>query len=290
MIKTADEILIKYAALFDDFPVPPPELPRPEDLVVSKPKETTDLPKDSPSAYPMPIPVPKKPFDEDELNRLDEELEALKVQNPIVPAKTEKKPLSVRDTEEEPPMGTAEWAAKHHTQEFLKGVKQPWRGWIRDPANWPLVEKTMSKLVEEHPEHYFAWDLHRRQELLPWLYPAGKKLIEVDPMIALMKEIWRFRELRDMQTELWKRVMDREINRSSHDPKSSGQMFPGRILNNMRHLAGEIADTDPEFYLDYIAGKPITTEQFDQKAKRVWKDKIDLGKAEEIKSKHKTKF
>lgn len=290
MFKTADEILIKYAASFDDFPVPPPEPPKPEDLIVPAPKE---LPKEESEPHktnlPIPIPLPKKVLTKEDLEQIDKELEELGVGHTSSPKKEEKKPLSMRDVDD-PPMGTAEWAAKHHTQEFLKGVKQPWRGWIRDPANWPLVERTMNQLVEEHPEHYFSWDLHRRQELLPWLYPAGKKLIEVDPMMALMKEIWRFRELRDLQTELWKKVIEKEIQRSSQDPQSSGQLFPGRILNNMRHLAGEIADTDPEFYLDYIAGKPVTTEQFDEKAKRVWKEKLDLGKAEEAKLKYKTKL
>lgn len=262
MLKALDEILIKYAASFDDFPIPAPIPPKKEDLEVIVPiAPEKDI---SEQKLPAPISLPQ-------ISR----------------------PLSQRDIKEEgpgPQVGTPEWAAKEHTQEFLKGTKQPYRGWIRDPRNKALTVKTMDKLVRDHPEDYFSWDLNRRLELLPWLYPAGKGLIEKNPTAALMKEIWRFRELRDLQTELWKGVMEQQINRTVDDPQSRVQVFPGDLFNKMRKLAGEIAASDPEFYLLYIEGKKLSTPQFDELAKRVMKEKEDLGKAEPVKLPFKTKF
>ena len=259
MLTALNEILAKYAASFDDFPVLAPEPPKPEDLVSIKPTQSED---DTGQKLPIPIPLPAKP-------------------------------LSQRDTKEddiEPQTGTPEWSAKYHTQEFLKGVKQPYRGWIRDPRNKVLMIKTMDRLVKDHPGDYFSWDLHRRQELQSWLYPAGKRLIETNPTAALMKEIWRFRELRDLQTELWKGVMEQQINRTVGDSKSGGQVFPGDLFNKMRKLAGEIAASDPEFYLLYIEGKKLSTKQFDELAKRVMSEKEDLGKAKPVKLPFKTKL
>ena len=161
MLKALDEILIKYAASFDDLPVSAPEPPRPGELISIEPTKSEEGQEQK---LPTPIPLP-----------------------------VEHRPLSQRDIEEEipePPVGTPEYDAKHYTQEFLKGTKQPYRGWIRDPKNKGLTIRTMDSLVKDHPEDYFSWDLHRRQELTPWLYPAGKRLIERDPTLALMKEIW----------------------------------------------------------------------------------------------------
>jgi len=261
MLKTLDEILIKYAASFDDLPILAPEPPKFDELTVQPASQK----EDTETKLPTPIPVP-------------------------VPAK--QRPLSQRDTEEEsePSTGTPEWSAKYHTQEFLKGVKQPYRGWIRDPSNRLLVVKTMDKLVRDNPGNYFSWDLHRRLELLPWLYPAGKQLIEKDPTAALMKEVWRFRELRDLQTELWKGVMDQHINRTVGDPTAGVRVFPGDLFNKMRKLAGEIAASDPEFYLLYIEGKKLTTPQFDAMARRVMREKEDLNKARPVRLPFKTKL
>ncbi|MFA5023469.1 MAG: hypothetical protein WC523_00730 [Patescibacteria group bacterium] len=253
MIGIKDEILFKFAALLDKLAIDIPVPPKTEELEVMPPEKSTDLSQTVP-----------------------------------VPLEIKEKPISNRDVE--PKQGTAEWAAKYHTQEFLRGTKQPYRGWIRQPENQTLVKNTMNELVEKSPEDYFAWDLHRRIELKPWLYPAAKALISKDPMIALMKEIYRFDELTDLNTELWKAVLDKQISRSAHDPESKGDVFLNNIFNKMRHLAGRIAVTDPEFYWLYIEGKPVTTKQFDEEAKRVLKQKQELGKSEPVKLKYKTKL
>ena len=219
--------------------------------------------------------------------------QSIQIESPKAPETAAKllKPIEIVNTpKQEPNYGTAEWAAKYHTQEFLKGVKHPYRGFVRDPANKDLVVETMHTLVKTHPADYFAWDLNRRQELQPWLYPAAVTLIKTDPVMALMKEIYRFPELKDLQTELWKAVLDKEISRSAFDPSSSGALFVNTIFNKMRHLAGQIAVSDPEFYRLYIEGKSITTKQFDDEAKRTLKQKEELGKIKPIKLRYKTKL
>ncbi len=248
VLHITDEIIKKFAAIMDDFPVPAPTVPKSEELSSVEP----ELPESKPIDLP--------------------------------------KPISIRDKIDEPSPGTAEWAAKYHTQEFLRGVKQPYRGWIRQPENKALVEQTMEKLVHESPENYFSWDLHRRPELLSWLYPAAVSLIKKDPITALVKEIYRFKELKDLQTDLWKAVLGEEISRSVFDPKSSGKIFQNKLFNQIRHLAGLIAESDPEFYWLYIEGKPITTKQFDETARRILKQKEELGKTKPIKLPYKTKL
>lgn len=253
MLKTTDEIMIKFASFWDDFPVKSPEPPRPEELELVPP---TTLPETN-----------------------------SKILKPI-----EIEPKKDKDIKPELEHGTAEWAAKNFPKEFLKGVKQPYRGFIRDPANVELVRETMDKLVRYRPQNYFDWDLYSRQELRDWLYPAAKALIKKDPIVALMKEIYRFNELKDLNTELWKEVLDKEISRSAFSDKSKGELFVGTIFNKMRHLAGRIATDDPEFYLLYIEGKPVTTKQFDLEARRVMKQKEELGKSEPIQLEHTTKL
>jgi len=190
----------------------------------------------------------------------------------------------------EPEHGSGEWMAKHHPREFLLETKNPYRGWIRDPAYRELTKNIMDSLVDKNPENYFAWNLNRREELKPWLYPAAKSIIQKDSLAALILEIYKFTELQDLNTELWKAVLDKEITRSAFDYKSRGIPFAHKIFNKMRHLAGRIASTDPEFYNLYIEGKPVTTKQFDEEARRVLKQKEDLGKYKPIKLRYKTKL
>jgi hypothetical protein len=243
MIKVADEILQRYASLlsYEDLynKVPVPDVPKTEELELVEHDNTKESEKGDLSPIELPDVVHETQVVE----------------------------------EKEPERGTAEWEAKYHTQEFLKGVKQPYRGWIRDPANKDLVENTMKKLIDENPSAYFSWDLHRRQELKSWLYPAAIALISEDPVEALMKEIYRFSELSGLNTELWKEVMNHEIIRSMTDPSSSGKVFGGKLFNKMRQLAGRIAISDPEFYSMFIEGKPITTKDFDGTAKRMLNQK-----------------
>jgi len=255
MLKTKDEILIKFADILNkDFPIPSPKPPKTEELEIIPPTSALE----SEDKLPRPIEI--------------------------------KQPI-------EPESGTAEWVAKYHPREFLMETQRPYRGWIQNPANAGLVKKVMDDIVAKHPENYFAWKLNRRIELIDWLYPAAKELIKKDPIAALMAEIYRFPGLKDLYTELWKTVLDREISSSlyrsvghdSNDPRS-GEFLGKEIFRKMRHLAGMIAREDPDFYLTFIEGKPVTTPGFDEEARRVIKQKEDLGKFKPISLRHKTKL
>jgi hypothetical protein len=239
MIKTYDEILIKYAASFDDL-VPIPDVPTFGELGTEKPKDS-----DRSTFLPEPLPVPET-----------------------------KKPISARDNDQDSQMGSPEWAAKNHTQAFLLGVKEPYRGFIRDPNNQSLVEKTMNKLVEETPENYFEWKLNRRHELLPWLHRAASNWIDKDPVSALMADIYKTEKLNNLQPKLWEKAMNALISASSTQEQPWAKLFPGHLFNKMRMLAGELAMNHSSFYLDRIAGKTITTKEFDETANRNYRLRI----------------
>jgi len=197
---------------------------------------------------PIDAPAPPKP----------EELETMAPHKALNTETNIPKPI---DVPPEPEHGSAEWMAKNHPREYLLELNHPFRGWIHDPAYKELTKKVMDNLVEKNPEDYFAWKLNRREALKPWLYPAASVLIKKDPIAALILEIYKFTELKDLNTVLWNAVLDKEISRSAFDSKSSGAPFANKIFNKMRHLAGLIAATDPEFYWLYITGKPVTTKQ-----------------------------
>jgi hypothetical protein len=283
MIKTSDEILRIFAGLLDDFPsVPIPKPPKPEEL---KPIETTKEKDDDEKNTPLlPIPIPIPPKDEWESK------EPLSIRDKKPEDIRSQKQISIRDEKEkEPEHGSPEWQAKYHTHEFLRGVYVPWdRYYIDDPIRREeIVSKTMDKLVYDNPENYFEWRLYKKNDLKPWLIPSAVSLIEKDPLDALGKEIWRYGELGPLLKELWVAVFEHEIKRSVKDPQLGGQILPGILRKKIRALAGEIATADPEFYMTYIKGKStdksmgLTTKEFDEKAERVYKQKVQLGDIKE---------
>jgi hypothetical protein len=266
MTLMADEILKIFADILGNLPnIPIPDPPRPEDLNIVNPEESIES-KDEEVKHitPMPIPLP-----------IDESWKP-------------KGPISIRD-EKEIEHGSPEWQAKYHPHEFLRGVYTPWdRYYIDDPTNREaIVSKTMQKLIQDNPQDYFNWHLYKKQDLKAWLIPSAESLIKKDPLDALGKEIWKYGELGPLLKELWKNAFSREIDRTINDPGSSGQVLPGILRKKIRSLAGEIATADPEFYMMYIKGKPtdrntgLTTKEFDEKAERVYNQKLQLGDIKE---------
>ena len=269
MLKTIDEILKKYASYWDDFPVPAPEPPKPEEIVKVKPSipETTGH-----TVLPKPIPLPKQP----------------------------ERPLSKRDMFEK---GSPEWVAENETHKFLTETQQDYqgaKGWINHPGLQGLVAKTMDKLVAEHPEQYFQWKLNMKLKLQPWLYDAAKSLIEKDPTTALYERIYRFPELagtkRDMSFDgmkmpatlnaklFWdvRNLMVKEL--AAKDKLINEKVFDEMMLRKMRQLTGVLAKTDPEFYHMFIEHLPITTKKFVGQMERV------RNPSDDIKLKNKTKL
>ena len=177
---------------------------------------------------------------------------------------------------EDPHPDSPEYMAQHYTQEYLRGVDKPYRGFARDPQNDHITKATMDRLVAVEPENYFAWGLRRRQELKAWMVPAAEALIDRDPYTALMKGIYnQGEEIKHLLPKLWSDVLNAELNRAAET--ETGKFFPGMMFNRMKSLAGEIARTNPQFYIDEIAekgiGRKFRTTQFDNWASNALRDK-----------------
>ena len=168
--------------------------------------------------------------------------------------------------------GSPEWMAKNHPREFLRGTKQPYRGYVCNPKYAGLVKEVMERLLVNTPELYFDWGLDRIDLLRwEWLIPASIALMKKDPISALTKRIYEHKEFigAGLLGELWKRVIDASIDSSSQSPQGK-DFFSGELGNRMRHLAGFIAANDSAFYNLYIAGKSkLTNWQNDQTAKHI---------------------
>ena len=177
---------------------------------------------------------------------------------------------------EDPYPGSIEWVAQNHTQEYLRGVNKPYRGYARDPQYDEVTKVTMDRLIAVDPSKYFDWGLRMRQELKAWMVPAAEALIDKDPYTALIKSIYnQGEEIKHLLPKLWKDVLEVELKRSSET--ESGQIFPGTLFNRMRELAGELARTNPEFYIDEIAesgiGRKFRTKRFDSWASNALRDR-----------------
>ena len=272
MINTRDEIIRKFASEFDDLPeVDPIRFPS-----TVKELERQEVPEIDPERFPGTVkelerqeePVKPPISQRDERRRFVDPYE----ERGLVPGKYDGTDWPWED----PRPGSDEWEAQHHTQEYLRGVNMPYRGYARDPQFDHITKATMDRLVAVDPSKYFEWGLRMRQELKPWMVPAAEALIDKDPYSALLKGIYKQgEEIKHLLPKLWKDVMESEFRRSSES--ESGQFFPGMLFNRMRALAGELARTNPEFYVNEIAesgiGKKFRTKQFDSWAANALRDR-----------------
>lgn len=263
MISTRDEIMFKFASMQDDDPDIVGELP------IAVPPGIEDLEEISPEdVHLIEKPIEEKPSLSKRVPFFKDPFE----DRGLIPGKYQGTDWPWED----PRPGSVEWAAQNYTKEYLRGVDMPYRGYARDPQNDKITKATMDRLIAVDPEKYFEWGLRRREELKPWMVPAAAALIDKDPYKALLMGIFKQgEEVKHLLPKLWQDIIGLEFQRSSES--ESGQIFPGVIFNRMRSLAGEIARTNPQFYIDSIAetgiGQKFRTKQFDSWAANAIRDR-----------------
>lgn len=260
MISTRDEIIQKFAEEFDDLSdIDPLRFPKTVEELKRQEGEEID-----PERFPKTV---------EELARQRREEVSVEPAEPVKPPISQREMAGFTDPYEErglvpneyafgeewpddprwkePERGSATYMAVQNPKEYLRGLKRPYRGYVRDPSNDEITKVVMDKLVANEPENYFKWELRERHELKSWMVPSAKKLVEEKPLLALgigVHEQGPEIEKAGLLVELWKNAINAEFSENPSD------MFPGIYSKHMQSLAGKIARTNPEFYKTYIFG------------------------------------
>ena len=198
--------------------------------------------------------------------------------DPLASPRTKSKPLSKRDERDwpwdTPEPGTGEWLAEYYPHTYLRGQDTKSKGYMREFQDPDIIKPLMDKIVATDPVKYFEWNLRRvgdkggRTNLKEWLRPAIKSLIEKSPYEALMFKVFKHREAESYLDELWSGLLEVGKGRESQGEDA----FPGRVFNEMRSLAGFIANSRPDFYNKHIAKSRFATQEFNDRARQMSRD------------------
>lgn len=185
--------------------------------------------------------------------------------------KTEVKqrPISTRETPDG--RGSLVWLAKHYPKTYLRG-NDIWKDKrVRDGRDPRATEIAMNNLIEYNPIKYFEWGLRRPHDLKKWMGKAVTESIKRHPHEVLMFDLYKQGpEIYSMLPDLWNNLIRFEKERIKNIPET--YLFQDRIFNKMRRLAGEIARTHPDFYINNIPNI-FKTRQFNDWATNALREK-----------------
>jgi hypothetical protein len=240
---TKDEIMIAFAASF--------ETPRQisKEPISGETEYIPDLPVKTPE--PIKLPEPKTP-----ISVRDKSLSNVPISDVFGHYNTSL--VNHRDADLIVDFAT------NHPERFLTGRVFPDSpASPRMPFNAKLVNAMMTDLTTKGPHFYFSWGLYKPEKVAflgrQWIEQATKSFIAKDPMGALQYKISHIPLVSPYLIDLWEGV-----EKYFGGPKQADRMLEGQALNDMRYLAGQIAQYNPEYYMQHIRGRDTTLPRHDR--------------------------